>query len=80
MQSIELIREFLRDRLGVLPEALVPSAQLVDLGVDSLMFAELLFEAEDRLGISIEATKTPPQSIGEMATMLDEILAAKAAS
>lgn len=77
MQSIELIAKFLKDRLGAEREQVVESAALVDLGVDSLMLAELMFEAEDNLGIFIDADMDIPKTVGEMATLLDGLLAAK---
>ena len=53
MDSIGLIREFLKDRLGVEPDTVVPQAPLADLGVDSLMMLELMFEFEDRFDIKL---------------------------
>ena len=44
MKAIELIREFLHERLAADPAAVVPEAALADLGVDSLMMLELMFE------------------------------------
>lgn len=79
MQSIELIRQFLNERLGANPDQVVNEALLVDLGVDSLMLAELMFEAEDRLGITIDSDVTIPKSVGEMVGLIDTLLAAKAA-
>jgi len=80
MQSTELIRQFLHDRLGAAPGAVVPDALLADLGVDSLMLAELMFEAEDRLGISIDSTVAIPKSVGEMVKLIDSLRAAKASA
>jgi acyl carrier protein len=80
MQSPELIRQFLHDRLGAAPEAVVPGALLADLGVDSLMLAELMFEAEDRLGISIDSRVVIPKTVGEMVTLIDSLRAAKVAA
>jgi acyl carrier protein len=73
MSSTELIRSFLVDRLGVLPEAV-----LAELGVDSLMLAELMFEAEDRLGIDIPSDVQPPKTVAEMQTVIDSLAALKA--
>ena len=78
MQSIELIAKFLKDRLGAERDQVVESAVLVDLGVDSLMLAELMFEAEDNLGISIDSDVEIPKTVGEMVALLDGLLAAKA--
>ncbi|MGS5087766.1 acyl carrier protein [Hydrogenophaga sp. A37] len=79
MQSTELIRQFLHERVGIQPDQVVNEALLADLGVDSLMLAELMFEAEDRLGISIESSVTIPKTVGEMVRLIDNLLAAKAA-
>ena len=80
MQSIELIAKFLKDRLGVEREQVVESAVLVDLGVDSLMLAELMFEAEDSLGISIDSNVEVPKTVGDMVQLLDGLLAEKASA
>ncbi len=77
MQSTELIHTFLHERVGTEPHQIVDSALLADLGVDSLLLAEMMFEAEDRLGISIAADVKVPTTVGEMASLMDALLAAK---
>ena len=77
MQSIELIRKFLQDRLGVESEQVIPAAMLADLGVDSLMLAELMFEAEDNLGVSIDSGMKIPKTVGDTVNLIDGLLAAK---
>ena len=79
MQSTELIRQFLHERLGADPALVVNDAVLADLGVDSLMLAELMREAEDRLGISIGSNVTVPKTVGDMVALIDSLQAAKAA-
>lgn len=79
MNSNELIQNFLRDRLGVEPGLVVEEAGLVDLGVDSLMLAELMFEAEDRLGISIGSDQGVPRTVGDLKAVIERLLAAKQA-
>lgn len=77
MQSTELICQFLHERLGADPQLVVHEARLADIGVDSLMLAELMFEAEDRLGISIDSNVPPPKTVGDMVTLIDSLQAAK---
>ena len=79
MQSTELIRHFLHERLGADPQKVVNEALLADLGVDSLMLAELMFEAEDRLGIAIDSTVKAPKTVGDMVALIESLQAAKAA-
>lgn len=73
MESLGLIREFLQDRLGVAPERVVADAQLESLGVDSLMMLELMFEFEDRFGISLSKDLKSPKTVGEMVALMDQL-------
>ena len=73
MESLGLIREFLQDRLGVLPDKVVSDAQLDSLGVDSLMMLELMFEFEDRFGITLSKDLKSPKTVGEMVTLMDRL-------
>ncbi len=77
MDSIELIRKFLQERLGVEPEKVQRGSVLADLGVDSLMVAELMFEAEDRLDISIDNDQPVPVTVADMQLIIDRLLAQK---
>jgi acyl carrier protein len=77
-QSTELIRQFLHERVGTSPDQVVNEALLTDLGVDSLMLAELMFEAEDRLGITMDSDVVIPKTVGDMVQLIDALLAAKA--
>ena len=80
MDSIELIREFLGERLGVAREKVVSEAPLDGLGVDSLMMLELMFEFEDRFGIKLPADLKNPHSVGEMAAMMNGLITARRAA
>lgn len=80
MDSLGLIREFLHDRLGVAPEQVVPEASLAGLGVDSLMMLELMFEFEDRFGITLSKNLKSPKTIGEMTALMDRLRREQSAS
>ncbi|AXS81325.1 acyl carrier protein [Dechloromonas sp. HYN0024] len=75
MESIGLIRDFLQDRLAVEPGNVVPGAALAELGVDSLMMLELMFEFEDRYGIKLSRDLKTPRTVGEMVTLMDGLIA-----
>ena len=77
MNSSDMIRTFLIDRLGVEPGQVQPESLLADLGVDSLMLAELMFEAEDRMGIDIPSDTEPPKTVAEMQAVIDSLVTAK---
>jgi acyl carrier protein len=73
MDSLGLIREFLQNRLGVTPERAIPDAELKTLGVDSLMMLELMFEFEDRFGITLTKDIKSPRTVGEMAALMNRL-------
>lgn len=73
MDSIDLIRDFLKQRLGVTPEMVTPEARLEELGVDSLMLLELMFEFEDKFGITLDQTLQTPGTVGEMVGMMEQL-------
>ena len=73
MDSIGLIRQFLEERLGVAPETVVAEAPLSELGVDSLMMLELIFEFEDRFGVKLSKDLKSPRTVGEMVSLMDRL-------
>jgi acyl carrier protein len=73
MESLSLIRDFLQDRLGTTPDKVTPEAPLDTLGVDSLMMLELMFEFEDRFGITLSKDLKSPGTVGEMAALMDQL-------
>jgi len=74
MDSLGLIREFLKDRLGVEPDRVTLEAVLAGLGVDSLLMLELVFEFEDRFGVKLPGDLTSPRTVGEMASLMDNLI------
>ena len=77
MESIGLIRDFLKDRLGVEPDNVVPGALLAELGVDSLMMLELMFEFEDRFGIALAKDLKSPKTVGDMVALMERLRSEK---
>ena len=77
MESLELINKFLDTRLGVAGGKVVPGAALADLGIDSLMMLELMFEFEDRFGIKLPQDLPSPRTVGDMATLMDGLIASR---
>ena len=73
MDSLALIREFLDGRLGVPPLQVAPDAALATLGVDSLMMLELVFECEDRFGVTLDKNLKSPRTVGELVALVDRL-------
>lgn len=77
MNSLDLIREFLKDHLGLDPEKVTAEAVLADIGVESLMMLELMFEFEDRCGITLSKDLKSPKTVGEMVALMDRLRSEK---
>lgn len=77
MDSIELIRDFLHERMDVDPATVDKDTVLAELGVDSLMGAELLFEAEDRLDIEISDDESAPVTVADLQAIIERSRLAK---
>jgi len=71
MESLAIVREFLRERLSVPSERVHLSAALADLGVDSLMLLELMFEFEERHGSPLPRDIKTPKTVGELIEVVD---------
>ncbi|MBL8446835.1 MAG: acyl carrier protein [Zoogloeaceae bacterium] len=74
MDSIGLIRHFLQDRLGVEASRVRPDTVLGEIGVDSLMLLELMFEFEDRFGIKLSQDIKSPGTVGGLADLMDGLI------
>ena len=55
------------------PEALALTAPLEDLGIDSLGLAELLFNVEDELRITLPPEAVDLETVGDVVRYLDEL-------
>ena len=74
---LTLLREFLHKRENIDPARVTPEASLEELKVDSLLLLELLFEFEDKLGVTIPQDITPPKTIGDLLAIVDRLKVGK---
>ncbi|MDX9707473.1 MAG: acyl carrier protein [Azospira sp.] len=72
MNTLSVIQEFLKDRLGLEHDRITPEARLEDLGIDSLMLLELLFEFEEKLGISLSNDMAMPETVGALLAIVEQ--------
>jgi acyl carrier protein len=72
--ALETMQELLQERLGIDKEKVSPEASLEDLGIDSLMQIELLFDFEDKFKVKIPDTSTRPTTIGELLKIIEPFM------
>jgi len=54
-----------------------PESTLEELGIDSLDTFDIIFEAEDKLGIKVPNDQVDVKTIQDMTNLLDQLLAKK---
>lgn len=70
--TLTILRDFLQDRTEIDPAKIVPEATLEELGIDSLMQLELLFEFEEKLNISLPDVEERPKTIGDLVSLVEQ--------
>lgn len=75
---LQIIRDFLHERLAIDPERVVPGAVLSELEVDSLMLLELFFEFEEKLNLTLSKDLPTPRTVGELLAVVERLPAAAA--
>lgn len=74
LSALELVRQALSHYADVAPELIVPEVRLDAIGVDSLTLAELLFELEDQIGLTIPEGRTAPHLVSDIVRLIEPYL------
>lgn len=69
--ALETMQTLLHERLGIEKEKVTLEASLEDLGIDSLMQIELLFDFEDKYKVKIPDITEKPTTIGELLAVIE---------
>jgi acyl carrier protein len=77
--NLTLLAEFLQKRENIDPARVKPEASLEELKVDSLLLLELLFEFEDKLGVTIPQDIPPPKTVADLLGIVDKLKPGKGA-
>jgi acyl carrier protein len=72
--ALGLLRQVLGQFTDAPAEQIVPEAELASLQVDSLTLAEMLFELEDRLGVTMAEPASPPRTVADMLALIEPYL------
>jgi len=77
MSAYSYLAEVLVDKYDVDKDKIRPEATLTDLGLDSLMVVEFLFDVEDEFNIEVPDDRAEFETLDEAATLIDELIEAK---
>ncbi|MFM2029340.1 MAG: hypothetical protein RL517_531 [Pseudomonadota bacterium] len=72
--ALETMQELLHERLGIAKDQVTLEASLEDLGIDSLMQIELLFDFEDKYKVKIPDLTKKPTTIGELLAVVEPFI------
>ncbi|GDX55832.1 hypothetical protein LBMAG29_11420 [Methylophilaceae bacterium] len=77
MNSFEMVSNAIAKKLEIDVATIKPESTLEELGLDSLDTFDIIFEAEDKLGIKVPNDQVDVKTIQDMTNLLDELLAKK---
>ncbi len=77
MQDTAPVYRFVDERLGIELKSADAATELASLGVDSLSLLELMFEIEEKFGVTVDQDAAPPRKCGELVALIENIAAGK---
>ena len=77
MNSFEMVSNAIAKKLEIDVATIKPESTLEELGLDSLDTFDIIFEAEDKLGIKVPNDQVDVKTIQDMTKLLDQLLAKK---
>jgi len=77
MNSFEMVSNAIAKKLEIDVATIKPESSLEELGLDSLDTFDIIFEAEDKLGIKVPNDQVDVKTIQDMTNLLDQLLAKK---
>jgi acyl carrier protein len=78
MQTLELLRQYLQNKASIEPAKVTPEARLEDIGVDSLILIDLMFELEESLNVRVPDMDSRPTTVAELIDLFDALSAPQA--
>ena len=80
MQTLELLRQYLQKKASIDPDRVTPEARLEDIGVDSLILIDLMFELEESLNVRVPNMDmdSRPTTVAELIDLFDALSAPQA--
>ncbi len=77
MSTLEIIQNMMVKQFDLKLEDLTPTAKLQSLGIDSLSVIEFMFNLEDELKIKITEERFELNTVQDIATAVDQMIAAQ---
>ncbi len=79
MSSLKELQDLIQEKYGLEAASLDPDVSMREKGFDSLSIAEFVFAIEDHFHIVLPDDNPNIDTLGELAALVDKVLAAKTA-
>jgi acyl carrier protein len=73
MDTLELLKDFIKRRADNPPENLTLDSRLDQIGVDSLCLLEMMFEMEEKFGIRVPNDLPQPETVGQVVELFEKL-------
>ncbi|GAB2897552.1 hypothetical protein GCM10027046_28900 [Uliginosibacterium flavum] len=73
MDTLELLREFIKRRVVNPPEEVTLESRLEEIGVDSLTLLDLMFDMEDKYGVRMPDDLPRPDTVGDLIAIFEKL-------
>jgi acyl carrier protein len=73
MDTLELLRDFIKRRVANPPEEITMESRLEDIGVDSLTLLDLMFDMEDKFGVRMPDDLPRPETVTELIAIFEKL-------
>jgi acyl carrier protein len=80
METLELLQDFIKRRVGNLTEPVTLESNLEAIGVDSLMLLDLMFDLEDKYNVRMPDDLPRPETVGDLIAIFDKLKPAATAN
>lgn len=80
METLELLQDFIKRRVGNLTEPVTLESNLEAIGVDSLMLLDLMFDLEDKYNVRMPDDLPRPETVGDLISIFDKLKPAATAN
>ena len=77
MQTLELLRDYLARRASIDPAKVTRDARLEDIGIDSLVLIDLMFDLEESLDVRVPTLDENPTTVSELIDLFDTLQASQ---
>ncbi len=77
MDTIALLKEFVKKHVDNPPEQIHVDSKLAEIGIDSLSLLELLFEVEEKFGVRFSNDMPRPETVGELVDTFEKAISKK---